>query len=79
MIVNFTSFLYDDTKSALMISRIQVDFVLDWTKHNHCETVIMALAYKYNVFHYKLPKVHFKYGTHEKAISGGTLLAEKLV
>ncbi|KAF5450450.1 hypothetical protein F2P56_030804 [Juglans regia] len=53
------------------------DFVLDWTRLNRRETVMMALADKYNAFHYELHKEYLKYATHEEALSGGTSLVEK--
>ncbi|XP_040998191.1 uncharacterized protein LOC121244238 [Juglans microcarpa x Juglans regia] len=60
-----------------LIDHVKADFVLDWTRLNHRETVMMALADKYNAFHYELHKEYLKYSTHEEALSGGTSLVEK--
>ncbi|XP_035541034.1 uncharacterized protein LOC108980022 [Juglans regia] len=62
-----------------LTDRVRADFVLDWTKSNHRETVAMALAQKYNDYHYLLHGKYMEYDTHEAAISGGTKLVDKAV
>ncbi|XP_035543230.1 uncharacterized protein LOC109002123 isoform X3 [Juglans regia] len=54
-----------------------IDFVLDWTKENHRQAVVTALADKYNAYHYKLHKHYLKYASHEEALSDGMSLVEK--
>lgn len=58
---------------------IQFDFELEWAKSNHRETVALALAQKYNDFHYLLHCKYREYATHQAAIFGGTKLVDKSV
>ncbi|KAG2675739.1 hypothetical protein I3760_12G020000 [Carya illinoinensis] len=53
-----------------LINRVRADFILDWTKENHREAVVNALADKYNAYHYELHKHYRKYGSHEEALAG---------
>ncbi|XP_041011476.1 uncharacterized protein LOC121255265 [Juglans microcarpa x Juglans regia] len=70
---------YCDKPYVIQILVLQADFVLDWTKENHREPVVMALVDKYNAYHYELHKHYLKYASHEEALSGGMSLVEKPV
>ncbi|XP_041009768.1 uncharacterized protein LOC121253908 [Juglans microcarpa x Juglans regia] len=47
-----------------LMDHVQADFVLDWTKSNLQETVAMAIAQKYNDFHYLLHSKYLECDTH---------------
>ncbi|XP_040991236.1 uncharacterized protein LOC121238452 [Juglans microcarpa x Juglans regia] len=71
--------LVDKLNKEELTDRVRADFELNWTKSNHRETVVMALAQKYNDFHYILHCKYLEYETHEAAISGGTKMVNKAV
>ncbi|XP_042964332.1 uncharacterized protein LOC122298585 isoform X2 [Carya illinoinensis] len=62
-----------------LIDRVRDDFILDWTKANHRQTVIRALSRQYNAFHYQLRQKYLEYGSHEIALSSGTTLVKQPV
>ncbi|XP_042991783.1 uncharacterized protein LOC122318475 [Carya illinoinensis] len=68
-----------EDKKIKLIDRIRADFVLDWTRDNHREMIVMHLADKYNAYHYVLHKVYLKYASHQEALRGGTDKVEKSV
>ena len=53
-----------------LYNALQGDFVLDWSKDNHREAIVNALADKYNAYHYELHKHYLKYASHEEAVAG---------
>ncbi|KAG6725763.1 hypothetical protein I3842_02G047500 [Carya illinoinensis] len=59
-----------DKEKHELITRVRGDFELDWTKENHREAVVNALADKYNAYHYELHKHYRKFATHEEALAG---------
>ncbi|KAF5458749.1 hypothetical protein F2P56_022756 [Juglans regia] len=69
----------DKLNKEELTDRVRADFELDWTKSNHREIVGMALAQKYNDFHYLLHCKYLEYETHEAAICGGTKIVNKTV
>ncbi|XP_040986324.1 uncharacterized protein LOC121234450 [Juglans microcarpa x Juglans regia] len=66
----------DDKEKHELINRVRADFVLDWTKENHHEDVVNALANKYNTYNYELYKHYLKYASHEEILAGWKGLAE---
>ncbi|XP_042946930.1 uncharacterized protein LOC122280042 [Carya illinoinensis] len=54
-----------------LISRVRADFFLDWTKKNHCDTVMKALRKRFNHIRYDLHKRYKQYGTNEEALANG--------
>ncbi|KAG2676695.1 hypothetical protein I3760_12G065300 [Carya illinoinensis] len=59
-----------DKEKHELITLVRGDFELDWTKENHREAVVNALADKYNAYHYELHKHYRKFAAHEEALAG---------
>ncbi|KAG2717998.1 hypothetical protein I3760_03G200600 [Carya illinoinensis] len=72
------SLVPEDEKQEL-IDRVRADFVLDWSRDNHCEMVVSHLGDKYNAYHYTLHKRYLKYASHEEVVRGGTDMVSRPV
>ncbi|KAG6620663.1 hypothetical protein I3842_Q055100 [Carya illinoinensis] len=52
-----------------LIARVRADFVLDWTKKNHRDTVTKTLRKRFNHIRYELHKIYKSYKTNEEALA----------
>ncbi|KAG6725671.1 hypothetical protein I3842_02G043400 [Carya illinoinensis] len=58
-----------DNEKEELIARVQADFVLDWTKMNHRDTVTKILGKRFNHIRYELHKIYKSYKTNEEALA----------
>ncbi|XP_035539745.1 uncharacterized protein LOC118344058 [Juglans regia] len=52
-----------------LITRIQADFILDWTKKNHRDTVTKTLRKRFNHIRYDLHRTYKQYESNEEALA----------
>ncbi|XP_042969010.1 uncharacterized protein LOC122301681 [Carya illinoinensis] len=58
-----------DNEKEELIARVQADFVLDWMKMNHRDTVTKILRKRFNHIRYELHKIYKSYKTNEEALA----------
>ncbi|KAF5465271.1 hypothetical protein F2P56_015293 [Juglans regia] len=52
-----------------LVARVQVDFILDWTKKNHRLTVMKTFRKRFNAIRYELHKIYKTFENAEEALA----------